>query len=180
MTLARGIAPLTVILIVALLALGSVAGLAGTALLGKAPECPSAAGIARSEKELGDLLEKSGAVTVTDAEATTIAQKYVAGKVDNARVCFTMGLANASGNIKLGSVTPSFYASAGIDLSASTPKATNLNIKVGALPNVPVVSGQVEKLVTDLINENLAKITLQKKYWADFSPGSARVTSLAR
>jgi len=177
MGLRRGISPILLIIAVVLFAVG---GAAGAALVGQAPKCPSAADASRGEKEIGDLLEKSGSVTVNDSEATAIAQKYVAGKVGNTRVCFTSGLANASGNIKVGPLTPSFYASAGIDLSASTPKATNLNIKVGALPNMPVVTAQVEKIVTDLINENLAKIILKKKYSVDFSTGSTTVNKLSK
>ncbi len=178
--MARGIAPLGIILILALLGVGAVGGLAGTALLGKAPECPSAAGAARSEKELGNLLEKSGSVTTADGEATTIAQKYVAGKVTDGRVCFTPNLAHASGKIALGPVTPSFYASAGIDLSGTTPKTVNLDIKVGSMPDVPVVSDQAKNLIEKLINDNLAKVTLDKKYSIQFSQGSATVNKLSK
>jgi hypothetical protein len=154
---------------------------AGTAaVVGQAPQCPSQASAARSEKEIGNLLEKSGAVTVTDSEATTIAQKYVAGRVNDTRVCFTTNLGHASGNIELGPVSPSFYASAGVDLSGTSPRATNLNIKVGALPSMPFISDQVGKIVTDLINENLAKIEMKQKYSAQLSTGSVTVTKLSR
>ena len=180
MALARGIAPLTVILILALLAVGAVGGMAGTALLGKAPECPSAASTARSEKELENLLEKSGAVTATDGEATTIAQKYIGAKVTDGRVCFTTNLAHASGKLTLGPVTPSFYASAGIDLSGTTPKTVNLDIKVGSMPDVPVVSDQAKGIVQKLINDNLAKVTLKEKYSVLFSQGSVTVNKLSQ
>lgn len=150
------------------------------AVVGQAPQCPSQSGAARSEKEIGNLLEKSGAVTVTDSEATTIAQNYVAGKIQDARVCFTQGLGHASGSIKLGPVSPSFYASAGVDLSGASPKTTNLNIKVGALPNMPFISDQVEKIVTEIINENLAKIEMKQKYSAQLQTGSVTVTKLSQ
>lgn len=176
MTARKGFALVLVILIAAIAAVG---GVAGTALLGQAPKCPSGPGAARTEKEIGDLLEKTGSVTTSDPEATTIAQNYVAGKVDDARVCFTPGLAHASGNAKLGPLTPSFYASAGIDLSGTSPKATNLDIKVGSLPDIPVLSGQVEGFVNNLINENLAKVTLKKKYSVNFSTAAATVTKLS-
>lgn len=169
-----GIAPILLILVVIILAVG---GLGIAAMVGQAPKCLSAGGSARSEKELGDLLEKSKTVTVTDGEATTIAKNYIGNKVNEPGICFTQGLAHASGNIKLGPITPSFYATAGVDLSGPNPKATNLDIKVGAMPNIPVVSSQVEQAVTNLINENLAKAQLKKKYSVQFSNGTATVTN---
>ena len=174
----KGFVPILLAILAA--AIIGIGGMATAALLGQAPKCPSAAGGSRSEKELGDILDKTGSVTTSDAEATAIAQNYVAGQVNDARACFTPGLAHASGNIQLGPLTPSFYASAGIDLSGSTPKATNLNIKVGSLPNIPVLSSQVGSLVTNLINKNLAKVQLKKKYSIQFQQGSATITKLSQ
>lgn len=174
--LLKGFGPILIILAVAII---GIVTLGGTAVVGQAPQCPSTGAGARTEKEIGDLLEKSGSVSTTDSEATTIAKKYVGDKVDDVRVCFTEGLAHASGKIKLGPANPSFYASAGIDLSGTNPKATNLDIKVGALPNIPVVSSQVEQAVTNLINDNLKKVQLKKKYSAKFSSGSVTVTKLS-
>lgn len=177
MTAQKGLAPILIILIVAVLGIGA---LATTALLGQAPQCPNTTGPARTEKVIGDLLEKSGSVTATDSEATTIAQKFVASKAQNVRVCFTQGSAHASGNIQLGSLTPSFYASSGIDLSGPAPITSNLDIRVGSLPNIPVLSSQVESFVSKLINENLAKVNLKKKYSIQFSQGSATVNQLSK
>ena len=172
----KGFVPILLIFAVVILAVG---GLGAAAVVGQAPKCPNTNATARSEKELGDLLEKTKTVTVTDGEATTFAKKYVGDKVADPRVCFTDSLAHASGNITLGPISPSFYASAGIDLSGNTPKATNLDIKVGALPNIPVLSSQVEQAVTNLINENLAKAKLSKKYSANFVLGSVTVKKIS-
>ncbi|MBI2598904.1 hypothetical protein HYW40_01680 [Candidatus Curtissbacteria bacterium] len=176
MSYQKGFAPILIIIAVGIIGL---AGAAGAALMGQAPVCPTEGTAARSEKEIGDTLDKSGSVNITDGEATSLAGKYVAGKVQNTRVCFTSGLGHASGNIKLASFSPSFYASAGVDLSGSTPKATNLDIKVGSLPNVPVLSSQAESFVTSLINENLAKFALKKKYSAQFTQGSITISKLS-
>lgn len=173
----RGFVPIILLILVAIVV--GIGGLAGTALLGQALKCPSEAGAARTEKELGNLLEKSGSVTVSDIEATTIAQKYIADKVDDARVCFTTNVGNASGNLKLGPLTPSFYASAGVDLSGATPKTTNLDIKIGSLPDIPVLSDQATQVVANLINENLAKVQLKKKYAVQFAVGSVTVSKLS-
>ncbi|OGD92703.1 hypothetical protein A2697_04030 [Candidatus Curtissbacteria bacterium RIFCSPHIGHO2_01_FULL_41_44] len=177
MTAQKGFVPILVILGVVIIA---IVGAGGAAVIGQAPRCPNQGSVAGNEKEIGDLLEKSGSVTVSDGQATTIARKYLGDKVQDPRVCFTSGFAQASGNIKLGPVSPSFYASAGIDLSGASPKATNLDIKVGALPSMPFVSAQVEKIVSDIINENLAKVTLKKKYSTQFSRGSVTVTKLSK
>lgn len=177
MTAQKGFAPILIILAAAIIGIG---GLTGTALLGQAPKCPAGSGFARSEKELADLLDRSGSVTTTDAEAGAIAQKYAAGKVQNVEICFTSGLAHASGNIKLGPFNPSFYASAGVDLSGTTPRAVNLDIKIGSLPDVPVLSSQAESFVTNLINENLGKVKLEKKYSVQFTNGSATITKLSK
>ena len=174
----KGFVPILLVILAA--AIIGIGGAAGAALLGQAPTCPSQGGAPRSEKELANLLDKTGTVTTTDPEATAIAQNYVAGQVNDARACFTPGLAHASGNIQLGPLTPSFYASAGVDLSGPTPKATNLNIKVGSLPNIPALSSQVGSLVTNLINKNLAKVQLKKKYSIQFQSGSATVGKLSQ
>ena len=166
-----------IILIIFGVVVVAVAGAGTAAIYGQAPKCPNQGGAARSEKAIGDILENSGMVTVIDSEATTIARKYIGGKVTDGRVCFTTGLGHASGNIKLGPVNPSFYASAGVDLSGANPETTNLIITVGALPNMPFVSDQAGKIVAGLINDNLAKIGLDKKYLAEFSQGSVTVTT---
>lgn len=65
-----------------------VLALAGAgAVLGKASECANIGSAARSEFQIGDTLNQ-GSVTVTDGEATTLAQGYLGGKVNDARVCF--------------------------------------------------------------------------------------------
>lgn len=156
-----------------LLILGT-AGVAGLALFGKAPACLTQAGSARSEKVIGDTLE-GGSVTIVDSEATTLAQNYLGGKVNDAKICFTKGLGHVSGRINVGGVSPSFYVSGGVDLTGSTPKATNLQIQLGSLPNLPLISGLAEGMVNKLIKENLGKISLDQKYSADFSDGSVTI-----
>lgn len=169
----KGFALVLVVVAVALLAFG---GATTAALLGQAPVCPAEAGSTRSLKEIGDTLDNKGSVTIPDAEATTLGRSYVGSTVDNLRVCSTSGLGHASGNIKLGPFNPSFYASAGVDLSGSSPKATNLKIKVGSLPDIPVISAQAEKAVSDIVNQNLEKISLTKKYFANFVQGSVTIS----
>lgn len=172
----KGIAPILIIIVLAALA---VAGVGSAAVFGEAPKCPTDAGNARSEKEIGDILEK-GSVTINDREATTLGRGYVGQAIDNLRVCFTPGLGHVSGRVKLGPVSPSFYASAAVDLSGSYPKATNLDIKVGALPKMPLVSDQASKVVTDLINQNLAKIKMNSKYSTDFVSGSVTINKVPK
>lgn len=167
-----------ILLAIAVIILG-VGGLVSTAVFGKAPKCPAQGNAARSDKEIGDAIEKKGA-TITDGEATTLTKKYVGNFIDDPRVCFTSGLGHLSGNIKLGPVNPSFYASTGVDLSGSYPKAVNLDIKVGALPDIPFISARAEQAVTILINQNLAKFKLAKKYSANFTSGSVTIQKLAK
>lgn len=164
---------LIIFVVFGVLALGT-AGAAGLALIGKAPACLSQAGSSRSEKAIGDTLE-GGSVTITDSEATTLAQNYLGGTVNDAKVCFTKGLGHISGKIKVGGVSPSFYVSGGVDLTGATPKATNLQIQLGSLPNLPLISSLAEGMVNKLIEENLGKISLDKKYSADFSDGSVTI-----
>ncbi len=173
----KGAIPILVIII--LVAVIGLTGAVGAALLGEAPKCSNEAGIARPEKQIGDTLER-GFVTITDGEATTLARGYIGSKINNLRICFTSGLAHASGKLSLGSLTPSFYVSIGIDSSGTTPKATNLNIKVGSLPDVPVLSDQMGKTLTDLINQNLAKFQMKEKYSVEFIPGSVTIKKLSK
>lgn len=149
---------------------------AGTAVLvGSAPQCPSGSSATKTEKAIGDALENGGSITITDSEATFLAQRYIKNQVQDARICFTSGLGHASGKIKLGPFNPSFYASASVDLSGSNPKAVDLNIKAGSLPDLPVVSAQVANFVTNLINDNLDTIELDKPYSANFASGSVTI-----
>ncbi len=166
------------VLIAVLVVLGVVVAGAGAAVYGQAPQCASEPGDARSTQAIGDALDASGRVTLIDSEATTIARGYVGGQVDEARLCFTPGAGHLSGKLPLGSVSPSFYASAGVDLSGPTPRTTNLEVNVGALPNVPGVSDQVGRIVGDLINQNLAKLRLDQPYAANFAASSVTVTKL--
>lgn len=163
-----------ILIIVAVVILG-IAGTAGAALLGEAPTCPPSAGTARSQKEIGDALE-SGFVTINDGEATTLGKAYLGSKVSDLKICFTTDLGHISGKIPLGSLSPSFYVSTAVDLSGSTPKTSNLSIKVGSLPDVPVLSEQVTKKLSGLIDENLAKFQLEQKYSANFSNGSVTIS----
>lgn len=167
----KGIALFLMIIAIAVLV---VIGAGSAAVFGEAEKCPSDAESARSAKEIGDILE-TGSITINNGEATTLGRNYVGQVIDDLRVCFTQGLGHASGHIKLGPVSPSFYASAAIDLSGSSPQTANLNIKIGALPNMPLISDQASKIITDLINQNLAKIKLKTRYSADFISGSVTI-----
>ncbi len=150
-------------------------GAGAAALLGAAPECATAdSSSARSENEIGNTLSQ-GSVSISDGEATAIAQSYLRGKVDNARVCFTDGLGHISGKINLGSISPSFYVSGGVDLTGSVPKAINLSIQLGSLPNIPALSSLATEKLNSLISENLSKFELKQKYSASFTSGSVTI-----
>lgn len=170
----KGFGVVGIILVVFLILIAGGVGAGVLALTGKAPSCPTPGGAARSEDTIGDTLEQ-GSVTITDAEATTLAQKYVGDKVSDGRVCFTQGLGHISGKINLGSVSPSFYVSGGVDLTGSAPVATNLNIQLGSLPNLPVVSVIAEKAINKFVSESLEKVELNQKYSATFTNGSVTI-----
>lgn len=159
--------------VLGILVLGG-AGAVSMVLLGQSPVCPISAGLSRSEKVIGDALE-GGSVTLTNSEATKLAQNYVGDKVRDARVCFTKGMGHVSGRVSLGGVSPSFYVSGGVDLTGPIPKTTNLQIQLGSLPNVPLFSVLVTGMVNKLIEQGLEKISLDQKYSADFSPGAVTI-----
>lgn len=170
----KGFAFIPLILgVVAISVIGTIG--AGTlALTGKAPMCQTPGGAARTEDEIGDALDQ-GSVTITDEEATTLSQRYLVDVVKDGRVCFTPGSGHISGKIKVGSVSPSFYVSGGVDLTGTAPKATNLKIQLGALPNLPLISSLAQGAVNKLISESLEKIELKEKYSATFSEGSLTI-----
>lgn len=167
----RIIAIVGLVVLVGALSLGA---LAGAALFGSAPTCPEGPGAARSEKALGDAIERGG-VTIPDAEATAIVRRYVGSAVEYARACATSGAGHLSGQIPLGPLHPAFYASGSVDLSGTTPRVVNLHVRVGAVPTVPYVTGAVEEAVTNLINTQLAGIRLTKHYAIVFSDGSVTI-----
>lgn len=155
------------------LTLGTV-GAVSLALLGKAPACENRGGSARSEDAIGQALE-SGAVTITNSEATTLAQKYLGDAVSDARVCFTEGLGHVSGKVSMGGINPTFYVSGGVNLSGATPKVTNLQIQVGSLPNNPLLSSFAQTAVNKLIEKSLGQIALDQVYFATFTKGSLTI-----
>ena len=164
------------VLIAALLLVGIIIAGGAAAVYGQAPRCTSEPGDARSTQQIGDALDGSGRVTLSEAEATTIARGYVGALVNEGRVCFTPGAAHLSGKLPLGPVTPSFYASLGVDLSGSTPRTTNLDVKVGALPSLPGISDQAANVVSGLINQNLAQFKMDQPHAVEFGAGSATIT----
>lgn len=164
------------LLIVSGILVFGLVGAGAAVMLGKAPECASAgSSSARSEKEIGDILGQ-GSVNISDGEATVLAQSYLGGKVDDARVCFSEGLGHISGKINLGSANPSFYISGSVDLTGSVPKATNLSIQLGSLPNVPALSSLAANSLNSLIAENLSKFELNQKYSVSFTSGSVTIS----
>ena len=170
----NGFAFIPVILaILGVLALGTV-GAGVAVILGNAPTCPSAGSSARTEKVIGDALEK-GSVTITDGEATTLAQTYIGGQITDARVCFTSGMGHVSGSINLNSIKPSFYLSGGADLTGSIPKITNLKIQLGSLPDIPAVSSLAEGAINSVISGALSKFELKQKYSISFADGSMTI-----
>lgn len=172
----KGFAFIPIILgLFALSILGTV-GAGALVLTGKAPACQNQGGSARTGDAIGETLDQQGSVTITDGEATTFARSYLGDQIKDPRVCFTKGLGHVSGKINLGSVSPSFYVSGGVDLVGSTPKATNLKIQLGALPDLPFISALAQGTVNKLITDNLGQIELKEKYSADFSEGSLTVT----
>lgn len=172
----KGFGILSIILIVfALLALGTV-GAGAAIVLGKAPLCPNAGTTARSEKMIGDILEK-GSVTITDGEATILAQNYIGKQVTDAHVCFTKGTGHLSGTVNLGAVKPTFYLTSGVDLTSAVPKVTNLGIQLGSLPNVSALSSLAQGVLNQMVSDALSKFELKKQYSATFSEGSVMITS---
>lgn len=166
---------LALFIVLGIVVLGTMV-VGATVLLGKAPQCPiQGSPLARSEKEIGDTLD-TGSVNITGGEATSLAQKYIGGQVNDARICFTEGLGHISGKMSLGSVSPSFYVSGGVDLSGSTPKATNLNIQLGSLPNISLFSSLATNAINALISKNLANFELKQKYSVSFITGSLTIS----
>lgn len=171
----KGIGLIAIIIGVFLILILGTAGAGAMILTGQSPVCPNQGGSARSEQVIGDIL-KTGPVTMTDSEATTLAQSYIGRQVEDARVCFTEELGHISGKIKLGPVSPSFYASGGVDLTGSKPVLTNFGIQLGSLPNIPLISSLAQSTVNNLISENLAKFELKQKYSAAFTRGSVTIS----
>lgn len=161
-------------LIIFALITAGVVGVGAAAVYGKAPQCPNAGTTARSETEISSSL-KAGSVTITDGEATTLAQNYIGRQVKNAKVCFSSGEWHISGSIPVQSIEPTFYISAGVDLSGSVPAATNLKIQLGSLPDLPLLSSALNKSLNSMISQGLGKIKLDKTYSAEFTQGSVTV-----
>ncbi|MBM2812577.1 MAG: hypothetical protein HW416_3336 [Chloroflexi bacterium] len=164
-----------VVLVLVVVLMAAVVAAGAAVVVGAAPRCSTEPGTARSAQEIGDVLDEDGVVVVTDAEASSIARRYVGGVVEDGRVCFTPGAAHASGKLPLGPVTPSFYATLGVDLTGPVPSVTDLDVTLGALPSLPGLSAPIKQAVADLVNQNLARWQLEQEYAADFTAGSVAV-----
>ncbi len=147
------------------------------ALFGKAPQCPLTNAVkVRSENELIRQIETKGLV-LTDAEATGLVSKSLSAKIIDPRVCFTKDFVHLSGKLKLGRISPSFYVSTGVDLTGPTPKAKNLDIRLGSLPNFFIFT-PVEKMIEGIINDNLAKAQFEEKFAIEFKEASATIKKI--
>ena len=147
--------------------------LVASAIIGKAPSCPEGPGKVRAEKDLLYLVETKG-LTLSDSEATALIQKPLSEKIADPRICFTKNLLHLSGKIKAGKIMPSFYITAGLDLTQATPKTKDLDIRIGSVPNLFIFS-PVEKMLEGIINGNLSKMEAREKYAVEFDEGKATI-----
>lgn len=169
---------MVIVVVLLVLLVGAAAAGTGAAVLIEAPRCPVDAAPGAVEVDIGAALELRGTVALDDAAATALARRYAGDVVQDARVCFTPGFGHASGKVPLGPVSPSFYATAGVDLSGPVPKTVGLGIKLGGLPDLPLVSDLANTAVAQLIDAQLARAELEHRYAVDFAAGSATIKRL--
>lgn len=155
----------------------AVAASAALVVAGDAPQCPQTATstVAKSQKEIGDILSRDKSVTITDADATAAAKPLLGSVLTDPRVCFDAQGGHISGKFKLGSVSPSVYVSlagADIDLTGASPKVSKLDIRLGGLPSVPGISDFIGTQIAGVVNQGLGQIRLSKPLKAQFTAGS--------
>lgn len=141
-------------------------------LFGKAPKCPEVTPGTKSSIKPEKLLQLNK-LTLTDSEATLLAQNTKLDQVEDLRICFTEGFMHISGNFKAKSLKPSFYVSGKVNLNGASPTINSLSIRLGSLPRLPIISRMVESIAEGIINDNLSGMKLGKKYKLEFKEGSA-------
>ncbi len=161
---------------VVLLVVG-VAGLGYVASSGKTSECPEVKATGKTAQQVGNALDSSGSVQITNGDATSIGNEWVGAVVDDLRVCFDSKGGHASGKLALGPISIPFYVSGeGADLTGTSPRVYGLTFELGGLPEA--VIGPAKSMITGLIDDNMGRINLSRRY--DYSLGDGSVTIRSR
>ena len=151
--------------------------LVSIALIVPAPQCPLSQNVVliTSLDQKQKQLEKTGSITITDAEATqALNQNFSQNKqVENLRICFTPNQLNVSGKVHLGSFSPTFYLSTGINTQNGL-QAQDTHITIGGLGFLSKFAGDMAQGV---INNELQKAPIDSSYSVIFTQGEVEIKS---
>lgn len=116
--------------------------------------------------------------TFNESEVTSRANEYITQNTDvdfkNVRICLHDGLGEATGSLEvLLGLETDIRVSGTMDLSGSTPVAQIDDIEIGNVPGF--VTGAIESLVEDAIDEALEDIALKHTYTPTLTEGQVQI-----
>lgn len=140
------------------------------AFFGKAPTCPNnqVSGTALDLKSL----EKTGTITMTNAQATKMLNQTPNDSFQDLAACFTENEAHISGKLAKAPFKPSFYISVSPDIEGTNLKVKNVKAQVGWLPSIK----PIENFATERINEYIADMRSQESINVEIKEDELKLT----
>lgn len=135
------------------------------------------------QDKLDTLNEQLGAgqaasFTFDESEATSRGREFLEEKnapIDGLKVCFSPEGPSASGKVSaVAGLDLDVKASGKVDLSGEHPRVENLDIDVGRVPGL--VTGGLEGLIKDVINDQLDHIDVEHQLTITFGEGTATLS----
>lgn len=124
-------------------------------------------------EQLSKELERTGSVTVSEAQLTEASQKNFAQKVEDLRICFTDNKLNFSGKFKVGNFSPTFYATT-ILQSGNKLELKDSKIGIGGLsfqPFTDIFGG----IVQQMLNDQLSKMPQEESFNIEIKDGELKI-----
>jgi hypothetical protein len=172
-----------VTLVVVLTVLAAFAGSPGECDSGGREVVVSSA-LAQSLQDKLDTLDEqldagqSYSFTFDESEATSRGQQFLDEKnapIDDLKICFHPEGPSASGKVSaVAGLDLDVKVSGEVDLSGAHPRVDGLDIDVGKVPGF--VTGGLEGLIKDVINDQLDHIDIEHQLTITFSEGTATLS----
>jgi hypothetical protein len=134
-------------------------------LFGNAPTCPESTQKVNSNalQLKAQDLDKKGFVTLTSAELTSIIRMNEELPIENFNACFSNGKLNASGNIKAGNFSPSFYLSTEL-IGDPSFHLQNTEVSLGWIGKVPGFSKLFGSIAEGMVNDKFSQMPTKESY----------------
>ena|SRR3989338_5115373 len=148
---------LTILFFIIALPVILIVTIASLALFVPAKQCPEVAAEsgATTLEQFSKDLERKGTATVSQEQLTYALNQSTQDKFENFRVCFEDEKLNLSGNFKLGSLSPAFYASSNLVTNPDL-RLQNTQVIIGGLSFIgfrDMFGGILQQVLNDQLSK---------------------------